>query len=126
MSNNRKIYVVGLLILLALVVFALNSISTFEAKYTEVTQQSVIWQEDTGVIQFDITNREGAACYYAMDWYCDGQIFDSQVVLIADKQTFSNTYYINPQAVKKGKVYLLVRKESEPVPFEAYIYNLPF
>ena len=125
MSNNRKIYAVGLLILIVMTVLALKGTFTSKVKHTEVSHRPTICQEDACVIQFDIINHEGTPCSYAMEWYSDGEIFDSQEALIGDKQTLTNTYNIYPHTVNKGKVYLLIRNKSENVPFRAFVYSLP-
>lgn len=125
MSKLRIIYIVSLIVLGVLVAFTVFRPMTSGEKYSEVTRESVIQQEDQWIIQFNLINREGKTTGYIINWSTGNETY-SETVSIKDGRMFTYIYHAYPEAVKDGEVKLEIYKEGEATPFEEATYYVSF
>lgn len=125
MSKLRVIYILLLVILGSLVVFAVLKPMTSEREYTEVSRESVIHLENEWIIQIDLINKEGKTINYSISW-SSGERTTTDRVSIKDGAKFSYIYHAYPETVKDGQVRLEIYKEGEAAPFEKATYYVKF
>jgi len=125
MSRYRVIFIASLIILGVLLVLTVFRPMVSDEKFSEVSRESIIQQEDQWIIQIDIINREGETTSYTINWSTGGET-RSQRVSIKDGRTFTYIHYVYPDAVKEGKVNLEIYKEGNPTPFEQTTYYISF
>ena len=125
MSKLRVIYILFLVILGLLVIFAILKPMTSGEEYTEVSWGSVIQLEDEWIIQIDLINKEGKITDYSISW-SSGEQTNTDRVSIKDGAKFTYIYHVCPETVKDGQVKLEICKEGETTPFEEATYYVNF
>jgi len=125
MLKLRIILIASLVILGVLLVFVLFRSTTSGEKFSMVSRESVIQEEDEWIIQLDIINREGEDTNYIINWFTGGETY-SEKVSIKDGQVFTHIHHFHPETVKEGKVHLTICREGEPTPFEQSTYYIRF
>ena len=125
MSKLRIIYILSIVALGVLVVFTVFKPMTSEEKFSEVTRESVIKQEDKWIIEISLINREGKIANYIINWTTGDNTY-SERVAIKDGRVFTYIHYVYPDAVIDGEVKLEIYKEGETIPFEETTYYVNF
>ena len=126
MSRLSIIFAVSLVILGVLLFFTVFRPMVSDEKFSELTKESVIQEEDEWIIQFSIINREGSDTSYIIEWSTGGETYSSRPVLIKNGRAFTNIHHVYPETAKEGKIHLTIYKEGEPTPFEESTYYIHF
>ncbi len=117
MSKLRLCYIFSLVVLGALLVSVFWSLPQKTEKYTEVSRESVIQQQDEWILQFDIINREGKDITYTINCRT-GEGTSTKKVLVKDGRTYTHIHHVYRETVKEDEVTHIIYKEGEATPFE--------
>ncbi|MBA7694544.1 hypothetical protein ES703_103155 [subsurface metagenome] len=78
MLKLRIILIASLVILGVLLVFVLFRPTTSGEKFSMVSRESVIQEENEWIIQLDIINREGEDTNYIINWFTGGETYSEK------------------------------------------------
>ena len=126
MSKLRIFLVISMVILGVLVALTVFRPMTSGEKYSTVSRESIIRQEDRWIIQFDLINCEGKEQNYTICVLVnDGKPYKEDVLLRHDRRfRFIRRIPSHELSGEKGKVAFAIYKEGEDTPFEQATYHL--
>ena len=123
MSRLRILYIVSLVLLGVLIVFAVVRPMATGGGYSEVQQAQLLEKEDQWIIEFDIINREGEDTSYTIIVVADGKQY-TESVLIRDGGLFTYIHHFYLDRLTNNEVSFAVHKEGESTPIEQVTYFL--
>lgn len=115
MTRLRIIYILSLILMAVLLVYAVYKPMTSEEKRSTIARESIIETESEWIIQFDIINREASDANYTINW-STGDVAYSESVAIKNGGVFTYIQHIYPHMAKKGSVSLVIYKKGESEP----------
>jgi hypothetical protein len=123
MSKLRIIYIALLVILVALIVFAVFRPMATGSKYSEVQKEQLLQTESEWIIQFVIINREGRDQNYTINVLVGEKPY-TESILIRDGRMFSYIHNIRRDMITDKSVSFAIYKDGEATPFEQVTYYL--
>ena len=125
MSKLRIFYIVSLIILGVLVVFAVFRPMATGEEYSEVSRASLLQTENGWILQFDILNREREDRSYTIEVSVDGKL-STATVSIRDGEQYTYVRQIRSEMLSEGVVSYTIYKEGENTAFEQGTYYIDF
>ena len=123
MPKLRIFYITSLVILGALLVFAVWHPFAPGDNFTEVQRTQLLETEDEWIIQFDIINREGKDANYTIEALLGGKAY-TENVLIGDGRIFTYIHHIYRDTMSTSDASFIIYKEGEDKPLEEVTYYL--
>ncbi len=122
MSKLKIFHILSIVILVALIGFAVfNPIAT-GAKYSEVQREQLLRTEDEWIIQFSIINHEGQDTEYTINVSVAGKQYNEQF-LLEDGGKYTYTHHIR-RDMASSKASFSIYKKGEESPREQTNYYL--
>ncbi len=123
MSKLKIFHILSIVILVALIGFAVfNPIAT-GAKYSEVQREQLFQTEDEWIIQYRIVNHEGKDTEYTIAVSVAGKQYNEQF-LLEDGGKYTYTHHIRRDTEVIGEASFTISKKGEESPFEQATYYL--
>lgn len=123
MSKLRIFYILSLVILALLIVFAVFRPMAMGGNYSDVQRESLLQTKDGWILQFDIINHEGKNTKYAIQVTIAGKQYGDQF-LIQDGGVYTYIQNIRRDMVGSGEASVNIYKEGSDTPFEQGTYYL--
>ncbi|MFH1775311.1 MAG: hypothetical protein ABH839_01440 [Chloroflexota bacterium] len=125
-SKLKIFYILSLVALIVLLVFAVFRPMVAGPKYSEVQRTNIIKSSEGWIMQFNLINREGSEQHYTIFVSVDNKEPYRENVLLGDDRTFIFVRRIPAHELvgDRGKVTLSIYKEDETEPFEETTYYL--
>ncbi len=126
MSKLSIFYILTLMLLGVLLVFAVFRPMVTGGEYGEVKRKSLLRSENGWVIQYDLINREGKDQNYTIYLSVDGGKQYKEDFRLQDGRIFTFIRRVSPSELssEEGEVNITIYKEGMTAPFEETVYYL--
>ncbi len=125
MSKLRLVFIISLIILGVLLVVTVFRPMAIGGEFSTVARESVIRDSERWTIELNIINKEGKDVTYTIIW-SSGEESKTQQMRVGDGRVYNHIHFVYPEAVKDGKVDLIIYKGDEATPFEQTTYYIDF
>ena len=122
MSRLRLIFLLSLVILAGVFVFALLHIPSGES-YPETHRVQIIQAESEWILQYDISNNQDRDIEYTLRITIDGAVYTDSTVVQPGK-LYTYIHHIYPEQVTEGKVTCALYEKGKTKPVDQATYYL--
>lgn len=122
-SKLKIFYILSLVILATLLIFAVFKPFAEGTTYTEIGRQSLLKTQDEWILQFDILNHEGRDVKYTIHTLVSGQDYQEDF-MVRDGEKSTYIHHVNAGNIGNGQVTYRIYKENESSPVDQGTYYL--